>query len=100
MKSNDYERGEIMNLNTDLMDAYAQFLEDHSREIINLCGQLEECLNIAVQCMDQQSGLAAAARMARNIENVRKNVPMSDDACKRLVLARRQVDSATQVFGR
>ena len=89
-----------MELNTSLMEEYAQFLEDHSRQIVELCGQLEECLAIAAQCMDQQSGLAAASRMAQNVENIRNNVPMSDDACKRLVLARKRVDSATQVFGR
>ena len=89
-----------MNLNTELMEAYAQFLEDHSRQIVDLCGQLEECLSIATQCMDQESGLAAAARMAQNVENIRRNVPAADDACKRLVLTRKQVDSAAQIFRR
>ena len=67
---------------------------------MNLCNQLGRCLTIAVQCMDQQSGRAAAQRMAQNVENVKNNVPMADDASKRLILSLKHVNSATQVFGR
>ena len=89
-----------MNVDTALMEQYAQFLEDKSRNIVALCNQLGECLTIAVQCMDQQSGRAAAQRMAQNVENIKNNVPMADDASKRLVLSLKYVNSATQTFGR
>lgn len=89
-----------MNVNTELMAQYAEFLEDHSRQIIQLCNQLEACLTMAVQCMDQQSGRAAALRMAQNVENIKSNVPMADDACQRLILSKSYVEGATQVFGR
>ena len=89
-----------MNVDTSLMAQYAQFLEEKSSSIVNLCNQLGECLTIAVQCMDQQSGRAAAQRMAQNIENVKSNVPMADDASKRLILSMKHVENATHVFGR
>lgn len=89
-----------MNVDTALMAQYAQFLEDKSRSIVNLCNQLEECLTIAVQCMDQQSGRSAAQRMAQNVENIKNSVPIADDASKRLILSLKHVDSAAQVFGR
>ena len=89
-----------MNVNTSLMAQYASLLEENSRSIVNLCNQLEECLTVAVQCMDQQSGRAAAQRMAQNIENVKSNVPMADDASKRLILSMKHVENATHVFGR
>lgn len=89
-----------MNVNTQKMEEYAQFLDENSRKIIALCNQLEESLMIAVQCMDQQSGRGAAQRMAQNLENIKNNVPVSDDASKRLVLSKKCVDSAGQVFGR
>ena len=89
-----------MNVNTELMGRYAEFLEDHSRQIVSLCQQLENCLTIAVQCMDQQSGRAAALRMAQNVENIKNNVPMADDACQRLILSKTHVEGATMVFRR
>lgn len=89
-----------MNVDTALMAQYAQFLEDKSQGIVSLCNQLGECLTIAVQCMDQQSGRAAAQRMAQNVENIKNNVPMADDASRRLILALKHIDSATQTFGR
>lgn len=89
-----------MNLNTQKMEEYAEFLEENSRKIIALCNKLEESLVIAVQCMDQQSGRSAAQRMAQNLENIKNNVPISDDASKRLVLSKKYVDSASHVFGR
>ncbi len=88
-----------MNFNTTSMAQYAQFLEDHSRKIVNLCEHLEGCLSMAVQCMDQQSGRQAAVRMAQNIETIKKSAPMADNASKRLILSMRQVESARQVFG-
>lgn len=88
-----------MNLNTALMAQYAQFLEEHSRSITALCGQLEERLSIAVQCMDQQSGRGAAARMVKNIENVKASTPLSDDACSRLLSSMKRVGEAGQIFG-
>lgn len=89
-----------MNVNTQKMEEYAEFLEENSRKIIALCNKLEESLVIAVQCMDQQSGRSAAQRMAQNLENIKSNVPISDDASKRLVLSKKYVDSAGHVFGR
>lgn len=89
-----------MNVNTQKMEEYAEFLEENSRKIIELCNKLEESLAMAVQCMDQQSGRSAAQRMAQNLENIKKNVPVSEDASKRLVLSKKHIDSAGQVFGR
>lgn len=89
-----------MNVNTQKMEEYAEFLEENSRKIIELCNRLEENLVIAVQCMDQNSGRSAAQRMAQNLESIKNNVPISDDASKRLMLSKKQIDSAGQVFGR
>ena len=89
-----------MNVDTSAMAQYADFLESHSHAIVSLCNQLEECLVIAIQCMDQQSGQGAAYRMGQNLENIKRSVPMADDACKRLILSLKHIDSATQVFGR
>lgn len=89
-----------MNVNTQKMEEYAEFLEENSRKIIAVCNKLEESLAIAVQCMDQQSGRSAAQRMAQNLENIKNNVPISDDASKRLVLSKKYVDGAGRVFGR
>lgn len=89
-----------MNVNTQKMEEYAKFLEENSRKIIVLCNKLEESLVIAVQCMDQQSGRSAAQRIAQNLENIKNNVPISDDASKRLVLSKKYVDGAGRVFGR
>lgn len=82
------------------MEQYASFLEENSRKIIELCNSLEEALNLAMQCMDQESGAQAARRMAQNLENIKANVPLNDDACQRLILSKSYVDSATNVFGR
>ena len=89
-----------MNVNTQKMEEYAEFLEENSRKIIDLCNKLEECLVIAVQCMDQQSGRSAAQRMAQNLENIKNNVPINEEASKRLVLSKKYIDSASQIFGR
>ena len=89
-----------MNVNTDKMSQYAEFLDENSQKIVALCNQIEQTLAIAVQCMDQQSGKNAANRMAQNLENVKKNVPISDDASNRLTLSRKLIDDAGAVFGR
>ena len=89
-----------MNVNTQKMEEYAEFLEENSRKIIELCNKLEESLVMAVQCMDQQSGRSAAQRMAQNLENIKNNVPISDEASRRLILSKKHVDSAGQIFGR
>lgn len=89
-----------MNVNTQKMGEYADFLEENSGKIIALCNKLEQDLTMAGQCLDQQSGRAAVKRMMQNLENIKKNVPISDDACRRLILSRKYIDSATQIFGR
>ena len=89
-----------MNVDTGKMAEYAEFLDENSRNIVELCTKIEETLVLAVQCMDQQSGRGAAQRMAQNLENIKNNVPISDDASKRLVLSKKYVDSAGTVFGR
>lgn len=89
-----------MNVDTGKMTEYADFLDETSRKIVALCSKIEESLIMAVQCMDQQSGRGAAQRMAQNLENIKNNVPISDDASKRLVLSKKYVDSAGTVFGR
>ena len=89
-----------MNVDTEKMKEYAEFLEDTSAQITTLCTKIEEALLMAVQCMDQQSGRGAAQRMAQNLENVKNNVPISNNASKRLVLSKKYIDSAGKVFGR
>lgn len=89
-----------MNVDPGKMTEYADFLDETSRKIVALCSKIEESLVMAVQCMDQQSGRGAAQRMAQNLENIKNNVPISDDASKRLVLSKKHVDSAGTVFGR
>ena len=89
-----------MNVDTGKMTEYADFLDETSRKIVALCLKIEESLIMAVQCMDQQSGRGAAQRMAQNLENIKNNVPISDDASKRLVLSKKHVDSAGNVLGR
>lgn len=89
-----------MNVNTQKMGEYAEFLDENSKKIIALCNKLEENLAIAVQCMDQQSGRSAALRMAQNLENIKSNVPISDEASKRLILSKKYIDSAGRAFGR
>lgn len=89
-----------MNVNTTKMVEYANFLEENSRNIIALCTSLEGKLSVAAHLMDSESGRAAGLRMAANIENIKKNVPISNDACKRLLLSKKYIDSARQVFGR
>lgn len=89
-----------MNVNTMKMEEYAQFLEEKSRNIIELCNHIQEDLIIAMQCMDQQSGQGAAMRMGNNIENIKRSVPVSDDAARRLVLSKKYVDSAGSIFRR
>ena len=88
-----------MNVNIDLMQRYADFLGDKSRQIVALCNALNTNLSVARQCMDQSSGQNAATRMNQNIDNIKKSVPVADDASKRLVLSKKHVISATQVFG-
>lgn len=88
-----------MNVNTEMMQRYADFLEDKSRQIIALCNALNTNLSVARQCMDQSSGQNAATRMNQNIENIKRSVPVADSAAKRLVLSKKHVIGATQVFG-
>jgi len=59
-----------MNVDTGKMAEYADFLDETSRRIIELCNNIEETLVLAVQCMDQQSGRGAAQRLAQNLENI------------------------------
>lgn len=89
-----------MNVNPQLMAEYAEFLEENSTKITNLCTQIEENLSLATQCMDQVSGLQAAKRMLQNLENIKNNVPVSTEAGRRLILSKKYVDSASNVFGR
>lgn len=89
-----------MNVDTGKMTEYADFLDKTSRKIVLLCTKIEESLIMAVQCMDQQSGRGAVQRMAHNLENIKNNVPISDDASKRLVLSKKHINNAGNVFGR
>lgn len=89
-----------MDVNTGKMMEYAEFLDDTSTKIVTLCTKIEESLMLAIQCMDQQSGLRAAQRMTQNLENIKNNVPISNDAKKRLVLSKKHIDSASSIFGR
>lgn len=89
-----------MNVDTQKMSEYADFLEESSRRVVALCQKLETNLAVAVQCMDQQSGRLAAQRMAQNLETIRNSVPINDDAVQRLTLARKYIQNAGNIFGR
>ena len=88
-----------MELNTEKMGEYAKFLEENSNRIKSVCARLEEYIQIAIQCMDQDSGRGAAQRLTKNIENIKNNVPTKDDACRRLVLSMKYVKNAGDIFG-
>lgn len=90
----------MMELDPVLMGQYADFLEEFSRQITDLCRGMEELTASASQCMDQVSGLQAARALAINMENIIKNVPVSDEACQRLILAMKRIAAAQDVFGR
>lgn len=87
-----------MDVITEKMAEYANFLDENSRNIETLCNMIEQQLQVAVQCMDQQSGRNAALRMAQNIENVKNNRPISDNASERLVLAKKLVEGAVNIL--
>lgn len=88
-----------MELDTTQIKAYADFLEENSRQIISVCNSLEGSLSEALNFMDQKSALMATRRMVGNIENIKKSVPISDDACKRLILVLRRIQNAQDTFG-
>lgn len=89
-----------MELNPILMRQYADFLEESSRQIVELCNQIEGTLEIASGCMDEESGRDAAARLYDNMETIKKNVPIEDDAVRRLVYALKYVEEAKNVYRR
>ena len=89
-----------MNINTQKLGEYAVFLDENSANITALCNEMGELLTIAVQCMDQQSGKQAALRMANNLENIKKSVPVSADVSERLALAKKMIDDIVTNFGR
>lgn len=89
-----------MNVNTDKMMEYSDFLEEFSNQIINLCDNIGNDLMVAIQCMDQESGRVAAQRLAQNIENIKNNVPISNAASGRIVRAKKYIDSAGDIFRR
>lgn len=88
-----------MELDTTQIKAYADFLEENSRQIVSVCSSLEGSLSEALNFMDQKSALMATRRMVGNIENIKKSVPISDDACKRLILVLRRIQNAQDTFG-
>lgn len=87
-----------MNINPELAGRYAEFLEENSQNILRLCNALDGQLCVAVQCMDQKNGLNAAKRLAQIIDTIKSAVPVSDDACHRLILALKRI--AAIGFGR
>jgi predicted negative regulator of RcsB-dependent stress response len=89
-----------MEVDNEKMKEYANFLQDNSRGIIALCNLIEESLTVAKQCMDQQSGQGAAARLQQNIENIKANVPISDNANQRLELALKYLIDLDGLFGK
>lgn len=88
-----------MELSPTQMGQYAQFLEEHSRQILQLCQNMEQLTAMASQCMDQKTGLVAARDLLANMETIKKNIPMSDDACHRLILTMKQVAAIGDSFG-
>lgn len=87
-----------MNLNTIYMHEYADFLEEHSNKILSVCEEIEEYIQIAVKCMDQESGHNAARRMLQNIEAIKANIPTNQESCKRLVKALKYVNDAGNIW--
>lgn len=90
----------MMNLNPTSMREYADFLEENSNKIIAACETIEEYIQIATQCMDQESGHNAAHRMLQNLEGIKANIPTNTEACKRLVKTLKYVRDAENVFNR
>ena len=88
-----------MNVDTSQMQNYASFMEEKSGEIRRLCSELQEQVQLATQCMDQQSGRSAASRMSEYIEIIRSCTDIADEAVRRLVLSKRHIDDAGNVFG-
>ena len=88
-----------MNVDTSRMQEYADFMEEQSRQIINLCNQIEQSMGEAIQYMDQVSGLNAAKNLMENMENIKVCAQFSDDTCKKLVLAKKRIEDASRVFG-
>ena len=88
-----------MNVDTSRMQEYAEFMEEQSVRIISLCNQIEQSIGEAVQYMDQMSGLNAAKNLMENLENIKVCAQFSDDTCKKLVLAKKQIEDASRVFG-
>ena len=89
-----------MELDTARMREYQEFLEDHTSKIETICMEMDEYIQIAAQCMDPESGRGAAQRMMQNIENIRKNIPISDGVSKRLTMGLKGIDEAKNIFGR
>lgn len=89
-----------MDLETNLMEQYAEFLDEKGTQIIDLCTYLERMMDIARQCMDQVSGLNATKRLLDDLENIKRLVPISDEASKRLVRAKKLIEDATHIFDR
>lgn len=88
-----------MELDTTQIKAYADFLEENSRQIVSVCNSLEESLGEALNFMDQKSAVMATRRMVGNIENIKESVKNNDGAYKRLILVLRRIQNAQDTFG-
>lgn len=88
-----------MELDTTQIKAYADFLEENSRQIVSVCNSLEESLGEALNFMDQKSAVMATRRMVGNIENIKESVKNNDGAYQRLILVLRRIQNAQDTFG-
>lgn len=88
-----------MNVDTGRMKEYADFMEEQSSKIINLCDQIEQSIGETIQYMDQVSGLNAAKNLMENMENIKACVQFSDNTCQKLVHAKMLIEDAGSVFG-
>ena len=74
-----------MNVDSEKMLAYAERLEENRNDIIALCANIQQSVDIAAQCLDSESGKRAAASLTSNLEVISKNANVSGDAQKRLI---------------
>ncbi|MBR5093462.1 MAG: hypothetical protein IK095_00070 [Oscillospiraceae bacterium] len=88
-----------MNVDPELMQQYADYMEECSGRIQRLCTEVENCVSMASQCMDSVGGLAASKRLLQSMETIRANIAWAEDACKRLVLSKKHVIDAQNTMG-
>lgn len=89
-----------MNLNPDEIVRYIQFLNDSADEIKAICNQIEDAAELAVQCMDSDSGKSAVNRLMNDMENIKRALPQIDSTTGRMAKVKSLTDDAVDLFRR